>query len=138
MTGGDVLVRMAVEDGEMIYSEGDRAGGMYLVHSGTVELLKRGGDGMFETLRLVGAGQVFGELGLIASRPRSEGARAMGDCTVIAVERDKLNGKLDSADPFIKALFEILARNLLSVMDRKPADDDQAIVDDFANLSEET
>lgn len=117
----DLLARRSFEKGDLIFMEGDPGDATYLVQQGKVELIKRGASGMFETIAMIGPGQVFGELALLTNRPRAAGAHAKEDCILIAVERDQLDSKLEAADPFVRAMFRILAQNLLSVMDRKTA-----------------
>lgn len=111
------LGRAVFHDGDILFMEGDPADTMYLIHSGQVELIKRSDDGFFDTLELRGPGQVLGESSLASARPHTMGARASGDVRAIVVKRSMLSQKLDAADPFIQALFRILVRNLMSVMD---------------------
>lgn len=135
----DLLARRSFEKGDLIFMEGDPGDATYLVQEGKVELVRRGASGMFETIGAVGPGQVFGELALLTNRPRAAGATAAEDCVLIAVERGQLDAKLEAADPFVKAMFRILAQNLLSVMDRKTelsAGGDSAI-DALAELTED-
>ena len=117
----DVLQKRAFAKGDVIFLEGDGGDCTYLVHAGQVELVKRTKGGTFERLAMLGPGQVFGELALLTDRPRAASARAVTECVLIAVERNQLDSKLERADPFVRALFRILANNLISVMDKKAA-----------------
>jgi hypothetical protein len=58
---------------------------------------------------------------------------------LIAVERNQLDAKLKAADPFVQAMFRILAQNLLSVMDRKASAStgEKSAVDALAGLVED-
>lgn len=129
------LAKVTFQAGEIIFMEGDIGNATYLIQSGKVELIKRGPDGMFDTIATIGAGQVFGEVALLTDRPRAAGARAQSDCLLIAVERGQLDAKLERADPFIRALFRILAQNLLSVMDRKAEIETAPKAEDLAALA---
>jgi CRP/FNR family cyclic AMP-dependent transcriptional regulator len=135
----DVLARRTFQKGDLIFLEGDPGDATYLVQQGKVELIKRGSSGMFETLAEVGPGQVFGELALLTNRPRAAGAHAVENCVLIAVERNQLDAKLKAADPFVQAMFRILAQNLLSVMDRKASAStgEKSAVDALAGLVED-
>lgn len=126
-----IMLRRTAREGDALYQEGDPANAMYMIHSGKVELLKRGDDGLFDRIALLGPGQVFGEMALLTSRKRTESARTLSDCALIVVERAHLTEKLATVDPFVKALFQILAQNLLSVMDRKAKIEQQASLDDL-------
>lgn len=133
----EMLAKVSYEQGEIIFMEGDLGEATYLVQSGSVELVKKDSDGFFETIGTRLPGQVFGELALLTDRPRAAGARAAEDCVLIAVERYQLDQKLEAADPFVRALFRILAQNLLSVMDKKAAFDNDSRDEDMAALSGE-
>ena len=113
------LGKRRFEAGEIIFMEGDPGTETYLIQSGRVGLMKRGADGLFEPLATLGPGQVFGEMALATNRPRAAGARALEDCQVISVSRAHIDTKLKDADPFIAALFRILAGNLEATLDRK-------------------
>lgn len=131
------LAKVTYQPGDIIFMEGDPGDATYLVQSGSVELIKRGPDGLFDTVATIGPGQVFGEVALLTDRARSAGARAVTDCLLISVERGQLDAKLDKADPFIRALFRILAQNLLSVMDRKTEIETAPKAEDLAALTED-
>ncbi|MDW3207524.1 MAG: Crp/Fnr family transcriptional regulator [Alphaproteobacteria bacterium] len=131
------LAKVTYQSGDIIFMEGDVGDATYLVQSGKVELIKRGPDGLFDTIATIGPGQVFGEVALLTDRPRAAGARAATDCLLIAVERGQLDAKLEKSDPFIRALFRILAQNLLSVMDRKTEIETAPKEEDLAALSSE-
>lgn len=113
------LAKRRVSEGDLIFMEGDPGTETFLIHTGRVELIKRGADGLFETLAELGPGQIFGEMALATNRPRAAGARAMEDCVLIAVSKGQIDAKLKAADPFVSALFRILAGNLEATVDRK-------------------
>ena len=117
----EVLRKLQFKKNDIIFLEGDAGDCTYLVHAGEVELVKRSKGGAFERLAVLGPGQVCGELALLTDRPRAASARAVSDSVLIAVERNQLDSKLERADPFVRALFRILANNLVSVLDKKAA-----------------
>ncbi|HZS37564.1 MAG TPA: cyclic nucleotide-binding domain-containing protein [Polyangia bacterium] len=68
----DLMKRRAFAAGETICAEGERAGEMFVVHVGAVEVRKRARDGSRETcLAQLRAGDCFGEMALIDIQPRS-------------------------------------------------------------------
>jgi CRP-like cAMP-binding protein len=127
----NLVLRQEIGAGDMLYHEGDKATAMYMIQAGAIEILKRGEDGFVDVTETRGPGQVLGEMALLTSRPRTEGARAQIATTVITVERARLAKKLAETDPFVKALFQILAQNLLSVMDKKTKFDQIASLKDL-------
>src|SRR5574341_805141 len=49
--------------GEVIFSEGDHGRHVYVIRSGTVEVLAKRPDGSQEVIRRLGSGDHFGEMG---------------------------------------------------------------------------
>ncbi|MAO93879.1 MULTISPECIES: cyclic nucleotide-binding domain-containing protein [unclassified Hwanghaeella] len=133
---GNLVLRQEFAAGDMLYHEGDDATAMYMIQAGSIEILKRGSDGFVDITEKRGPGQVLGELALLTSRPRTEGARAETASTVITIQRTRLNEKLKETDPFVKALFQILAQNLLSVMDQKNKFEQMASLEDLTQDEE--
>ncbi|HAE01387.1 MAG TPA: hypothetical protein DCL95_21650 [Rhodospirillaceae bacterium] len=134
---GNLVQRQEFAAGDMLYHEGDDATAMYMIQAGSIEILKRSTDGFIDVTEMRGPGQVLGELALLTSRPRTEGARAKTASTVIAVQRTRLNEKLKESDPFVKALFQLLAQNLLSVMDQKHKFEKMASLEDLTHNDED-
>jgi CRP-like cAMP-binding protein len=71
--------------GEMIYDVGDESGLLYVIQAGQVELRREGPDGA-RTVARHGPGDFFGEMGLLASRPRSMRAVAASDARVLELD----------------------------------------------------
>ena len=80
----NLVQRQEFAAGDMLYHEGDDATAMYMIQAGSIEILKRSTDGFIDVTEMRGPGQVLGELALLTSRPRTEGARAKTASTAIA------------------------------------------------------
>ena len=87
--------------GAMIYEAGDVSKGAYLIQSGKVDLMTA------ENFRLVtlGAGEMFGELGLVIDDFRSVTAVTRTDCKLILIPKKTLEKKFKTADPAILGIF---------------------------------
>lgn len=109
--------------GTVIFGQDDAAGTAYLIQEGRIELVQRGADGMFDTLGILGPGQVFGEHALLSGEPRGYTARAETDAVLVAISRTGVDEALGRADPFVRGLYEVLSQNLRSVLERKAAGD---------------
>jgi len=72
--------------GEVIFSEGDKGRHVYVIKSGTVEVLAKRPDGSQEVIRRLGSGDHFGEMALLRKAPRSATVR-----TVTPVEVFRMN-----------------------------------------------
>ncbi len=88
--------------GEIIFSEGDIGTDMYIVQSGTVELLKSIG-GETRVLSTLEKGDFFGEMSVLEDVPRTASARAKTD-----VELVKINGA--TFDAMLRGNTEIAVR----------------------------
>jgi CRP-like cAMP-binding protein len=69
--------------GEAIVTQGEEAGGFYVIEDGTVEVY------VDDTLvRHEGPGEYFGEIALLRGGPRTATVRAVTPVTVVALARD--------------------------------------------------
>jgi CRP-like cAMP-binding protein len=73
--------RTIFAEGQILVSEGDAAGDVFRLLSGTVDVVREL-DGHPILLGKVGAGQFIGEMSVIENRPRSATARAAGEVEV--------------------------------------------------------
>jgi CRP-like cAMP-binding protein len=84
MNGGELGKKY--KDGEIICREGDEARSMYVIQSGTAEVIKKGLDGEF-TMTELKAGDIFGEMSLFDHLPRSATIRATGETVVLSIDK---------------------------------------------------
>lgn len=73
--------------GDVIYDVGDERPVLFVLQSGQVELQRPGPDGE-HTVARHGAGDFFGEMGVLVRRPRSTRAVAVTSARVLEVDRD--------------------------------------------------
>lgn len=96
---------------EFIFREGDTGECAYLIESGSVLVfLTDGKDEM--PLRILGDGEVFGEMSLIDGSPRSASCRAIGHTNLIIVTKDQLLDRVRSADAVVRLLLQALLERL--------------------------
>ncbi|MEX2643048.1 MAG: cyclic nucleotide-binding domain-containing protein [Acetobacterales bacterium] len=110
-----LLDRRVVPKGQEIFREGAQALCAYFVESGEVEiyLTVRESEGKTrQVLGRVGQGGIFGEMGLVDDEPRMASARTSEDSVLVLVGREAFRQKLAKADPFIRGLLTIFARNI--------------------------
>src|SRR6266540_4116271 len=70
--------------GEVIFHEGDRSDGLYLVIAGSVRVSTAGESGEM-LLAFIGPDDVLGEMGVLDGEPRSATATAVGLCSMYFV-----------------------------------------------------
>jgi len=76
--------------GETIFHAGDLGDALYIVRDGEVELYIRDTTGQKIVLATVSKNELFGELSMLDSRPRSATALAVVDCELLLLDRDDL------------------------------------------------
>src|SRR6185369_12864806 len=96
--------------GEEIVSKGARGREMYFIASGAVEVLVGVGAVRLE------AGNFFGELALLADRPRTADVIAVGYCHLLELSRSDLR-RILRAYPAMRAEIEKVAAERLSTHD---------------------
>lgn len=81
------FVPLTFRQHETILRQGDLGEMLYLIQSGRVRIYVLGEEGQEISVRLMGPGEVFGELALIDDLPRSASAVAMEDTVVLTLSR---------------------------------------------------
>jgi len=97
--------------GDIIFSEGEIGTEMYIIQSGTVELLKEIG-GSTRVLSTLEKGDFFGEMSVLEDLPRTASARAKTD-----VELVRINGA--TFDAMLKSNTEIAVRMMRKLSRRQ-------------------
>jgi len=120
--------RRTFKAGEPIFSEGDRAGEAFLVHSGNVRLHKSE-DGNAREIDTVGRGKIFGEMGVISDMNRMASATAVGETVLICCHRREMLRRVDELDGDRRDALRFLivyCQELLpfELMDDRPDDEE--------------
>ena len=92
--------QLKFNEGDIIYSIGDDAKNVYLIHSGHISIRSKHGL----ELGNLGPGEIFGEVGRVINSPRTVTAKAKTDCVVYEIDWGNLQKKLDEADPVLVAI----------------------------------
>ena len=94
--------------GNIIYKVKDIPQGIFIIHSGSVEVSTKGGV----VLATLNEGEIFGEISEILAEFRSVTAKAKTDCSLMHIENSIIETKLQSTDPAIKGIIRALAHRL--------------------------
>ncbi len=113
-----VLDRKVVPPGTTLFREGEEGNSAFLIQEGEVQIYKATPDGGVKVLGTLGPGSIFGEMALIDGRPRMAGARTSQPSIIVQVGRRTFEEKLKKTDPFVRALLNILVRNVRDLTDR--------------------
>ncbi|CAN5154609.1 ATP-binding protein [soil metagenome] len=99
-----------VAAGTVVLREGAPAEALYLVLEGRLEVRKGSADGE-SVVGAIGPGEVFGEMALLAGRPRFAGVRAVTRCRLLEVGRDAME-RLLARPPALRALLRTTVERL--------------------------
>jgi CRP-like cAMP-binding protein len=72
----------SVPAGEFFFREGDAADALFVLETGSAAIIAGADE---RVVRVVGAGDCFGEMSLIDLAPRSASVRAIEDCTALPI-----------------------------------------------------
>jgi len=118
----------AYNQGQTIFRQGQDGSYACIINSGRVEVLKEV-EGQTVSLAVLGKGEVFGEMALIADEKRSATVKALEYNEVVVLDRDRLLRALRSSIPVVQALVIGLVRRLAdtSAMVRRQQDQAQRL-----------
>ena len=100
--------------GEIIFSEGDIGTEMYIVQTGTVELLKAIGAET-KVLATLEKGDFFGEMSVLEDVPRTASARARTDVELVRINGATFDAMLKSNTEIAVRMMRKLSRRLREV-----------------------
>jgi len=95
-----------------IFHAGDPADAVFVVASGRVKVVITSSDGKEFILTVLGAGQVFGEMALLESAPRSASVVTLSAVEVLVINRVDFQRLLESNPRISLRLMAILSRRL--------------------------
>ena len=99
-------------EGEFIFREGELGDTAFVLLDGTVQI-SRHDVGKTIPIGIVNVGGIFGEMALIDDGERMASAQAVGVSTeALVISRRVFEEKLESADPFLRALIGILTKRV--------------------------
>jgi CRP/FNR family transcriptional regulator len=111
--------------GSFVCHQGEPAGHVYVVAAGEVAIVSPARGGSEQLHRLIGPGQLFGELALLSNGRRTAGARATSPSTVWAIDRDAFWAFLEATPAAQAALLRQVVELLA---------DREAMIDDLLSL----
>ena len=106
------------QDLEVIFKEGNYGDEMYIVHSGTVKLVKQSPAGEI-VIATIQPGEFFGEMALVDNAPRSVSAVAGTDQTrLLALDRDKFLFLVSHQPAFALTIMHVLCQRIRAMNER--------------------
>ncbi len=108
------LRRESFAPGDVVIRQGDAAETFYVVVSGAAEVVQRVAEEDF-VLAELGAGDYFGEIGILQNRPRTATVRAIRELDVLVLDRDHFKAIAGSDQHTGQAIAEMAVQRLLSI-----------------------
>ena len=105
--------------GSFVFREGESGEEMYILQEGQVEVVKRYGPEE-KRLSLLEAGDFFGEMAMLETRPRSASARVVADAKVLAIDASTF-------DQMLREYPEVAVRMLRALCQRLRRYEDEAV-----------
>lgn len=102
--GGESFEAMVCEAGETVVAEGDEGDTAFIIEEGSCEVLRGG-----ERIRVMGPGEVFGEMAILSPGVRTATVRALERSVLRKVSEAILREELASMKPWMGALVRRLA-----------------------------
>ena len=108
MRGVDAFPRVLVGTDEDVVVEGEPGSEAYVIESGILEV-HRMIDGKKTSIRLMGPGEVFGEMAVLSPGVRTATVTALEPSVVLRITAETLQAEVDSMKPWMGALVRTLA-----------------------------
>jgi CRP-like cAMP-binding protein len=83
-----ITKQVSVKKGDQLFKEKDETKGLWLVHTGKIEISRITADGWRQTLVVLPAGQFFGELSILENRKHVASATALEDTELLLIPKE--------------------------------------------------
>ena len=105
------------QDGEIIFRQGDEGNCMYVIQSGTVEIVREC-EGSSTRLAVRGEGDFFGEMSVFEREVRMATARAMGSTRILTIDKRTLLRKFQEDPTLAFRIVETMSRRIRELSER--------------------
>lgn len=109
---GRQVARREYGRNELIFSQGDRGDGLYIVADGHVRISRENASGDEVIITLHEAGEYFGELALFDDEPRSASATAEEPTSVLFLSRSIFREFLEAHPAALYSCLQVVVRQL--------------------------
>jgi len=123
----DEFDREIFADGQNIFRFGEMGDCAYLIEEGAVEVLVVK-QGVEHRIRLIGKGELFGEVSLIDYQPRTATVRAIENTVLVPIPRKLMEGLLEKSDPVLRHLLLVILERFRNRNDESALSDTRTII----------
>jgi len=96
---------------QIVFCEGEPGDELFVIQKGSVKIVKITDDNEI-LLAVLKAGDIFGEMALLESKPRAAGAVAYENCQLMAVNRENFQQMIKAQPQLIAKLTTLLAERI--------------------------
>lgn len=100
---------IALEEGGILFQEGDEDTAWYIIMSGRISIVREGVAGSSHILAELEKGEAFGEMSLLEKRPRMGSAMAMEPSTILKLDRVIFEGLINDQHPIAVGMLKEIA-----------------------------
>jgi CRP-like cAMP-binding protein len=102
-------------EGGVVFIKGDTGDNAYVVASGLIEIREAG-----RVIERMGPGELFGEMAMIDSAPRSASAVAVGNTELHVIDHAEFDRRIREEPDFAVNVMRLMARRLRATMAAAP------------------
>ena len=102
--------------GTEIIKEGTSSDCAYIIESGRVQVSKTMSNGEEQVIGILEENDIFGEMSLIDSLPRSATVLALEDCTISVMTQDTFNNLAPHNPEALMPILKVLAKRLRATL----------------------
>lgn len=100
-----------LKSGDVLFTEGEKAESVYIIQSGSLDILIRKNNEMV-CIKTLTAGELVGEMAFIDNRPRSATVVASSDTHAVRLDVGDIQGYLNNQPTWVKLFFKTLVARL--------------------------
>jgi CRP/FNR family transcriptional regulator len=117
-----IIKKYSLKKGEQLFKEKDETKGLWLIHSGKIEISRVTADGWRQTLAVLTPGHFFGELSIIENRRHVASAVAIEETELLLLPKEDFERLFQEDMPLacniIKRIAIVMSKNLRRMNDK--------------------
>jgi CRP-like cAMP-binding protein len=104
--------------GETIFRQGDEGNALFLIDSGTIDIVSGNDGAETKLLAQLVAGQSFGEMALLTGEPRSATAVASADASLLKIDKEHFDELIDRSPRLRLSVEQLTSQRLLKNVEK--------------------
>jgi CRP/FNR family cyclic AMP-dependent transcriptional regulator len=109
---------LSLESDTVVFRKADAGNCMYVILSGQIQIYLEAADGRVAPLRVLDAGDFFGEMALLDGKARSANVRSLTACELFTLERAAFLDLMTTLPELLSKVFSGLSERLRATDER--------------------